>query len=221
MYRRTALAASAVLLSVPARAQPLSPAQIALFETPHLTTLSAATQLDYEFRREEEGKETLMDRIQLDARPAADAGRFDVTVEFLTGSRNLPYPPARGFGGNPLLLFALDRDARELAAATGGGMHWFRERIRRAFAEAAELRTTSIELDGRRIAATEITIHPFAGEPRARRFGERRYVFILSNDVPGAIHTIRSVTPAGEGGGALTENIVFRTATPLPAENSR
>ena len=56
--------------------------------------------------------------IRLEIRAAQDPGRRDVHPEFLTGPRALRYPPALGFRGNPLLLFALDRDARELSAAT-------------------------------------------------------------------------------------------------------
>jgi hypothetical protein len=226
MHRRTALfAAGAALLAPhpsPPHAQPLSPAQIALFETPHLAKLAAPMRLEYGFLREEEGKAPVEDRIRLDIRPSAEgSGGHDVVPEFLTGARNLPYPPARGFRGNPLLLFALDRDARELAAATGGSMHWFRQRIRQAFAESAELRSAEAELDGAQVAATEINLVPFTGEPRALQYQNRRYVFLLADAVPGAIHSITTDTPASAGGGAVRERIAFRTAVPLPAAGGR
>ncbi len=219
MHRRTMLAAAGgVFVAGRADAQSFSPAQIALFETPHLATLQVPTRIDYDFLREEEGRDPVADSIRLEVRPSEDDSRRHVAVEFLTGERNLPYPPARGFRGNPLLIFALDRDARELAAATGGAMHWFRERIRRAFAEAAEIRPAAFEFQGERLPATEISIQPFGGEPRARRFQARRYDFLLAEAVPGAVGAIRSLTPAGEGGSAVRESIVFRAAIPLPAE---
>jgi hypothetical protein len=212
------VAAGGLLVARHGGAQPLSPAQLALFETPHLLALQRPTRLDYDFLREEEGRDPVSDRIRLEVRPGEDAARRDVTVEFLTGPRNLPYPPARGFRGNPLLLFALDRDVRELAAATGGAMHWFRERIRRAFAEGAERQEVVAEVAGGRHPATEFSIRPFEGEPRARRFRARRYGFVVAEAIPGAVAAIRSETPGGEGGGAVTESIVFRSATPLPEE---
>lgn len=216
--RRGALVAASLLLGAGGlRAQPLSPAQRALFETPHLAALPVPVRLDYAFLREEEGKEPVADCIRLDIRASAEEGRRDVTPEFLTGPRRLPYPPAHGFRGNPLLLFALDRDARELAAATGGAMHWFREHIRRAFLDGAEMRATEVELDGRRLPATEFDIAPFGAEPRTRRFQARRYAFVLAEGVPGAIHAIRSETPAGDGFGAVRESITFTAATPLEA----
>jgi hypothetical protein len=219
MHRRTMLAAAGLVAAgTAARAQPLSAAQLALFETPHLSAIREATRLDYAFRREEEGRDPVEDRISLDVRPLAEGDRRDVGVEFLTGPRNLPYPPARGFRGNPLLLFALDRDARELAAATGGTMHWFRERIRRGFAEAAEGQGFELEFEGSRVPATRFELRPFGGEPRARRFQARRYAFVLADAVPGMVHSITSETPGGEGGGALREVILFRSATRIAEE---
>lgn len=218
MRRRAAIiAAGSMLLGARAVAQPLSPAQIALFETPHLAELAVPVALSYRFLREEDGRDPVEDRIRLEVRGSAEPGRRDVSAEFLTGPRNLPYPPAQGFRGNPLLIFALDRDARELSAATGGSMHWFRERIRRAFATGAEQRATQVELDGQRLAATEFRIEPFLGEPRARRFQARRYAFVVAEGIPGTIHSIRSATPAGEGGGAFAESIVFDGAAPIGA----
>lgn len=195
---------------------PLSAAQRALFETPHLEALRPPVRLDYAFRRSEEGKDPVEDAIRLEVRASEDEGRRDVAPEFLTGPRQIRYPPARGFRGNPLLLFALDRDTRELSAATGGSATWFRNRIRRALAEGAEVRPARIALGGRDLAATEIVVAPFAEEPRAGRYRARIYRFVLSPEVPGWIAAIRTEVPAGPEGGAITEAIVFAAAVPLP-----
>jgi len=221
MRRRnvTAMIAAAPLARIARAEAPvsLSPAEVLLFETPHLAALPPAPlRLDYAFRREEAGKEPVEDSIRLLIGAPGAEGRRDVHPEFLTGPRALSYPPAQGFRGNPLLLFALDRDAREMSAATGGSMVWFRNRIRRAFAEAAELHATEIVFDGRRVAATEIAIAPFGGEPRARRYQARRFEFVLSEAVPGGVHTIRTTLPAVADAGAVVERIVFTGVTPLP-----
>ena len=194
----------------------LSPAQVVLFETPHLASVRPPVRLDYAFRRDEAGKPTVEDSIRLAVRASAEKGRRDVAVEFLTGARAIRYPPATGFRGNPLLLFALDRQTRELSAATGGSATWFRNRIRRALAGGAELRPATVELDGRPLAATEILLTPFAGEPRAGRYRAMRFAVRLAEEVPGRIHAIRTDLPAGEDGGAVAESIVFTGAAPLP-----
>lgn len=196
----------------------LSPAQVALFETPHLASLRPPLRLLYGFRREEAGKEPVADTVRLAVRAsAASDGARDVSAEFLSGPRALRYPPALGFRGNPLLIFALDRDTRELSAATGGSQQWFRNRVRHALATSADVRATTVEHGGKRFAATAIALLPYAGEPRAGRFGGRRYEFVLAEALPGVVHAIRTDLPAGEGGaGEVSESIVFAGTEPLP-----
>ncbi|MBD0275623.1 MAG: hypothetical protein ICV73_27305 [Acetobacteraceae bacterium] len=194
----------------------MSPAQIALFETPHLASLRPPLRLDYAFRREEGGKEPVDDTIRLALRASAGGDCCDVSPEFLTGPRALPYPPARSFHGNPLLLFALDRDTRELSAATGGTPNWFRNRFRQALATAAEVRPAEVEHEGRRVPATLITLRPYEGEPRAGRYQHRLYAFALSEAVPGRIHSIRTELPAEGDAAAVVESIAFVGTSPLP-----
>lgn len=195
----------------------LSPAQIALFETPHLASLRPPVRLDYAFRREEGGREAVEDTIRLGVRasPGQDNKR-DVSPEFLTGPRALRYPPALGFLGNPLLIFAMDRDVRELSAATGGTPNWFRNRFRQALAGSAEVRPGEIDFEGRRLPATVIAVTPYTGEPRAGRFRDRRYVFALAEALPGWFHAIRTELPPAGDRGAVSESIVFTGTSPLP-----
>lgn len=214
----TMLALMALMAAAPppAPAQPLSPAQIALFETPHLANIGAAVRIDYAFRREEAGRPTVEDRITMAVDAPRPDGRHDVRPEFLTGDRHIAYPSAPGFLGNPLLMFALDRDTRELAAATGGGASWFRNRIRQALADGASVRDTTLPATGTAepAPATEIEITPFQGEARARRYQERRYVFLLAPSIPGGIAEIRTTLPAGDGGGSVVETITFAGTRP-------
>ncbi|MBO1075554.1 hypothetical protein [Roseomonas marmotae] len=193
---------------------PLSPAQIALFETPHLARITDPLRLDYTFRREEAGHPAVTDQISLDIRRIRDDGRHDVYADFLTGERHIAYPPAMGFLGNPLLIFALDRDTRELSAATGGSRNWFRGRFRAALLDGATLRQGPVAAAGQPapVEATTVEVTPFQNEKRAGRFQSLRYVFILSEAVPGGIVEIRSAVPDGPDGPAITESITFSGA---------
>jgi len=190
---------------------PLSPAQTALFETPHLASIRRPLRLDYAFRREETGRPAVTDQISLDIRHVGEDGRHDVYPEFLTGERRIAYPPALGFLGNPLLIFALDRDTRELAAATGGSSHWFRARFRAALLEGADLRHSQVPAAGHAapVEATLIEVAPFGNERRAGRFQNLRYTFVLSDAVPGGIVEIRSAVSGEAGAPEIMESIVF------------
>lgn len=214
------LAAASLMLAQPAaaqqEAQPLSPAQIALFETPHLASIHTPQDLDYAFRREEEGHPPVDDRITMEVHTVHGDGRHDVYPGFLSGERHIPFPPALGFRGNPLLLFALERDVRRLAAATGGSATWFRNRIRRAFLDGAKLHETHLQAAGMEeaVPAVEIEITPFEGEPRAGRHQQRRYRFLLSQSIPGGIAAIHMIQPATDGQGKVKESVTFAGSRP-------
>ncbi|MBC9178187.1 hypothetical protein [Pseudoroseomonas ludipueritiae] len=192
----------------------LSPAQVALFETPHLASVRNPLWLDYAFRREETGRPTVTDRISLEVRHVGEDGRHDVYPEFLTGERRIAYPPALGFLGNPLLIFALDRDTRELSAATGGSMNWFRGRFRMALLERATLERSQVAAAGQAapVEAIRIEVTPFDHERRAGRFQALRYVFTLSDAVPGGIVEIRSIVSSGPDAPEIMESITFAGA---------
>ncbi|MFC7473763.1 hypothetical protein ACFQS7_05325 [Dankookia sp. GCM10030260] len=214
MIARRALPALLGLLPLPLAAEeppPLSDAQVLLFETPHLAALHPPLRLDYGFRREAAGHAPVEDAIRLSILASEVPGRRDVVPEFLTGPRAIHYPPAPGFRGNPLLLFALDRQARELSAATGGAHAWFRNRIRRALALAPSPERTTAPFEGDDIEAAEIILHPFAGEPRAGRFQDQRLRFVLAESMPGWIQAIDTELPVG----AVRETIRFAEAVPL------
>jgi hypothetical protein len=217
------VAASLFLAAAPALgadAPPLSPAQIALFETDHLRTIDAAERLQYRFdHKTASAAEAYVDRVNLDVRPRAD-GAKDVWVEFLTGEHHVPYAPLSGFHGNPLVMFFLERDVEAMRAQTGGAASYFRNRIRHAFIDKAALREIEIERDGKRSAATEITLVPFRGDPRVAAFPgleEKRYRFVLSEEVPGSLYQVASEIP-GDAGGAprLAETMTFAAAAPCP-----
>ncbi|WP_241792400.1 hypothetical protein [Teichococcus vastitatis] len=197
-------------------APPLSPAQIALFETPHLASITQPTRLRYSFRRSEGGHDTVDDAIVLEIRRIGPDGKHDVYPDFLTGSRRIEYPAALGFKGNPLLLFALDRGARELASATGGSMNWFRSRFRSAMLHRAELRQETVRPspDAAPVAARRIIVTPYEQEPRARRFQAMRYEFLLSDTVPGGFLQLLTEVPAGENTAAISEIIAFTGSEP-------
>ena len=68
----------------------LSPAQRALFETPHLAALRPPLRLDYDFRREEDGKAPVADTIRL-ARPRLQRRRGGEARRVA----GIPFRPAR------------------------------------------------------------------------------------------------------------------------------
>jgi hypothetical protein len=111
------------------------------------------------------------------------------------------------------MLF-LERDVQEMERLTQGKALYFRNRIRNALAGSASLKPTSFDFNGKTVKGTEIRIEPFADDPlneRYPRFAKRAYVFVLSDEIPGGIYKINSLTPGPSGSQPLMdESVTFR-----------
>jgi hypothetical protein len=192
--------------------RPLSPAQVALFETDHLKMIEHAKRLEYRFTRETTDADGIADRIALDLRPRGDGGK-DVFANFLSGERHKDFPPLIGFHGNPLVMYFLERDVEEMRRETGGAAVYFRNRIRNALVDQAQLRAVEVERDGKALRATEITLHPFRNDARLGAYPglqAKRYRFVLSDAVPGSLYEIGLEVPGETGQPArVKESIVF------------
>jgi hypothetical protein len=205
--------------------RPLSPAQIALFETDHLRGIASAERLEYRFERRageaaEDPKANYTDRIDVDVRPRAD-GAKDVWTDFLSGEHHMPFPPLIGFHGNPVVMFFLERDVIEMNRLTGGAATYFRNRIRQAFVDQAQMRPIEVERDGKKLSATEITLMPFKEDARLAVFpglAEKRYRFVLADAVPGTIYEIEADAPSKTGQFSTRETMVFAKTGPCTGD---
>src|SRR5580658_861505 len=179
----------------------LSPAQIALFESNHLEDIAKPVVLEYAFKHLGGTAGDFDDTVTADIRSIDPDGKKDVWIDFLSGSHHVNFPPALGFNGNPLLMFFLEHDVTEMRDATGGAAQYFRNRIREAFVDQAEMHAIDITLDGKPEKATEIALAPFRDDPHFAQFPafrEKTYHFILADAVPGRVYEIRTTLPAGD-----------------------
>ncbi|GAC1337165.1 MAG: hypothetical protein NVSMB18_01560 [Acetobacteraceae bacterium] len=197
--------------------RPLSPAQIALFETAHLGNVTHPTTLRYTYRRV--GPAGFTDTIAVHVQTVGPDGMKDVVLDYLTGPRHVGFPPLDHFRGNPLLMVVLDRDVAAMNSAIGVSTSWFRNRVRESFVEAASVGEATAQLDGAPVPARAITVQPFRNEARLARIASlqaKRYTFVLADAVPGMIAEIRIDTPADEAlhAPAMSEQVVFQGVDP-------
>ena len=177
--------------------RPLSPAQVALFETPHLRNVDRAETLDYGFTREGPGGFT--DKVALHVRRVNPDGTKSLAFDYLTGERRVRFPELDNFRGNPLLMLTLERDVNEMKEAVGLSTSYFRNKIREAFVTGATIADGIFDLGGAAVAAQVITVQPFTGDARLERIPSlqaKRYTFVLADAVPGTLAEIRIDTPA-------------------------
>jgi len=183
--------------ALPDDTRPLSPAQLALFETPHLRNVDHAETLDYGFIRD--GGAGFTDKVALHVRRVNPDGTKDLSFDYLTGDHHVQFPELDHFRGNPLLMLTLERDVDEMRDAVGLSASYFRNKIREAFVTGATLTDATFILGGVSMPAREITVHPFKGDPRLGRIQslqDKSYSFILADGVPGTVAEIRIAVPA-------------------------
>lgn len=194
---------------------PATDAEKLLFETDHLSGLGLPTRLQYRFAWN--GKSAFEDRVVL----SIDAKRL-TAVDYLSGERHVNFPDVENARGNPLLLYFLEHDLREMQRMTGGSVTYFRRLLRRAFADPKlSVEPISATVRGRQVNASRVSIEPFRADPSAPtrypRLAGKRYEFVLSPAVPGGIVNVASVLPAddaGEGSHVRTALVEWTTAEP-------
>ncbi|HEY6512805.1 MAG TPA: hypothetical protein VI032_12535 [Burkholderiaceae bacterium] len=191
------LACSAfVLAAQPAvAAEDVSPAEKALFVTNHLATLTPPATLRYGFRKSGSLEPGFDDKVSISLRAQPDGRCCAAAAEFLSGSRRLSLPEVESAQGNPVILYFLERDIREMQRLTKGQASYFRKRIRMAVYQGATMSDVSVSYRGRNVAARQIAVAPYLDDPLRVRFealAGKRYVFTLSDQVPGGVVGIRS-----------------------------
>lgn len=177
--------------------RPLSPAQVALFETPHLRNVDRPETLDYGFVRD--GAAGFTDKIAMHVRRVNPDGSKNLAFDYLTGDRQVKFPELDNFRGNPLLMLTLDRDVAEMKEQVGLSAAYFRNKIREAFVTGATVTDATFTLDGVAMPSREVTVHPFEGDKRLERIPSlqaKSYTFVLADRVPGTLAQIRIGTPA-------------------------
>jgi hypothetical protein len=182
---------------------PLSPAQTALFETPHLSNIAQPQTLDYRF--EQTGPAAFADQVSVHIDQIHADGTKYVSVEFLTGAHHAFFPAVDDFSGNPLLMMFLEHDVGEMKDQVGIAAAYFRNRIRTAFIDQAQMSDTTIQLDGRSVPARRIVLKPFADDHRFDKLPTvqgKTYDFVLSDQVPGQLAELASEVPADPDAGA-------------------
>ena len=184
-------------------------AQVALFDTPHLENIAKPMALTYDFRHRATGGGAFDDQVKMIVTEVQADGRKNLSFEYLSGSRQRPFSAIEGFRGNPLIMLFLQHDVEEMKEVTGGPSGYFRNRIRNAFRDNAQVEELTVEHADSSLPARRITIRPYATDPNLDRFPEfagKWYEFILAPGIPGGLYRIRAVVPSDDGDAPLVEN---------------
>lgn len=206
-------------LAAPAQAQEPPRAADLLFEAPQFASAPAGTTLAYDYRRRAQDAEAFgpafADRIILKVN-AAEAGHPEtertVQVNFFTGERHRAAGPFEGVTGNPVMILFLENHIRDLSARLSGNARYFKNAIRAALRDRAEVRPATVPLDGSDVPGWQIRVRPFVGDPNAERMRGLEgitYTFTVSPQVPGAIAAIAVEAPGPAGTPLWEETLAY------------
>ena len=214
----TAAALLAALSTPSLAADPseFSAAEKLVFVDPHLSNLKGPTVLRYGFVKSGALEAGFTDEARIEI---SFNGKTCCTAsgQFLTGERELKLPEIPEAQANPVILFFLERDIREMQRLTKGRPNYFQKRIRMAMVDEAQVRPTKVSFKGREVPAQEVTLAPYVTDPaksRYEKFAQKRYTFVLAKDVPGGVYQIRtSLADPQAGSPAMIEEVMTFTGT--------
>lgn len=199
--RAACVAASLLMTSIGFAADSYSIAEQRVFLDNHLESVKPGTTLTYTLQQTGKPDESFTDEAVVSIR-AGEQGKKAVSVQFLSGPRKLSLPDIEDATSNPVVLYFLEKDVRDMHRQIGGQEAYFRKRIRLALADAATVKPVTATYAGKPVQASEISITPFVDDPLKERFAgqvKKRYTFVISDRIPGGVFEVTTETgdPAG------------------------
>jgi hypothetical protein len=198
-FRWTAAVLAAALAATFAVAQDiaLSDAEKRLFTADHLGALPTKATLRYEFAKSGTLEKSFRDDVVISVgKSESKADGRHVAVKFLTGENKVELPELDDAKGNPVIMYFLEHDVREMQRITRGQSNYYRRRIRIALSDHATVRPVNFDYAGRSVPGTVIEVDPYQDDPVRKRFekyANKRYSFTLSGEVPGGVYQMRTV----------------------------
>ena len=217
--------AAAFAFSTASSAQEISLPEKLLFQSNHFDNVKQPTKLNYMYRQEAAtAPDAFSDDVMVDVLKRNDDGTASVAAQFLTGTHAIPIPPIDHAQGNPAILGFLERDILEMKRLTGGATAYFRKRIRLALASPTlPVRKVDVGYNGAKIAAQEISIHPYSDDPLKDRFGkfaDKGYVFIISEKVPGSLYRVYTTVKGDQPAPAVDASMTIARGDPAEARKT-
>lgn len=125
------------------------------------------------------------------------------SFELFEGPNRRQFGPLSATSINPMVLVFLQRDVTTMGKLTGGASGYFQKGLRQGFRDTGIIETVDVEIDGANVAVEKVSIQPFANDPEIGRFPQFRdktYSFWVSDEIPGGLYRIETVTPDVDSG---------------------
>jgi len=164
----------------------------------YLLNIGQPARLHYEFKKTGSYEEGFDDDVFLDIVEINEDGTRNARLQFFTEGRSQKVAPSnvQKITGNPVIGIYMQGDVYEMSRLTEGGWKYFHRMIKLAIADNNESEPVSIVLAGKEYQGEKITLYPFENIPkksRLKEFSDKRYEFIMSEEIPGKLYQIWTV----------------------------
>lgn len=179
--------------------QPVSQAERLLFVDQHLSSVKPPLVLRYDYRKTGSLEKGTQDQVVLQLSASADGRCCNSKMSFVGERPPLSPLEVVEAKSNPVIMYFLEQEVREMQRLTRGQPNYFRKRIRMALADQAQVTPITVRYRDRDVPAQRVSISPYANDPtRARydRFADKQYIFVLAEALPGGVAQIRTLLPA-------------------------
>lgn len=172
----------------------LTTAQNLVYNTAHLSNTVAGQQINYRYLSQSSQAGTISDRVSVSVTQIHDEERRDVVLDFLSAERRMGFPDFTAFRGNPIIIAMLEHIAQGFGQETGGGVLYFRNRIRDALAKPdTRIEPVMVKYNNKTADATQIRFSPFVGDVylvEKPEYTTATFYITLSKEVPGGVVAI-------------------------------
>lgn len=213
----------------------LTEAELAILMPGHMENIDEPMEIRYEFSKTGTYEQSFEDTVVMDVEKIHEDGAVTVDIHFFTGPHELPFVrPAHEehIDVNTLIFLYLQADVYNMTYLTNRSIQknfYFNRRILWALADNSTFTSEKIKVpfEGHQVEATRYTIQPYAKDPHRvdyDKFADKRYEFVMSEEVPGELYQIRTVIPNNiekEAPPLIEETLTLVSAEPLPQTTAK
>jgi len=164
----------------------------------HLLNIEQLVRLHYEFEKTGSYEDGFIDDVYLDIVKINEDGTRDAVLDFFSDEQKQMVAPSNveNITSNPVIGIYLQGDVYEMSRFTEGNWKYFHRQLKLAIADSNTSEHVTIELEGKQYQSEKIVIYPYENikqKSRLKEFSDKRYEFIISDEIPGKLYQIRTV----------------------------
>ncbi len=177
-----------------------NPAEVKLWHADHLANIEQPVSLYYEFVKSGTFEEGFTDSVYLKILKINEDGTKNAMMEFFTAERKQVVTPGNvtNITGNPAIGIYMQGDIYEMSRITGGHWRHFQKSIKISLRNDAVVEPTAFKFNGKEYKGEKVFFSPYLNDPHRRdfkKFADKYYEFIFSDDIPGNLYQIKTVIP--------------------------